>query len=34
MKKGKTMMMKTIMMKNNITIKGNPINTKEENILR
>jgi hypothetical protein len=34
MQKGKTVMMKTVMMKKNITIKANPINTKEENILR
>jgi hypothetical protein len=33
MKKGKTMMIKIVMMKN-ITTKENPINTKEENILK
>jgi hypothetical protein len=32
--KGKTMMMKIVMMKKNITIKTKPINTIEENILR
>ena len=34
MQKSKTMLMKIIVMKKNITTKANPINTKEENILR
>jgi hypothetical protein len=34
MNKGKTVVMKTITMKKNITIKANLINTKEEDILR
>jgi hypothetical protein len=34
MKKGNIVMMRTVMIKNNITIKANLIDTKEENILR
>jgi hypothetical protein len=34
MKKGKTMMMRTIMLNKNITIEVNLINTKEENVIR
>jgi hypothetical protein len=34
MQKGNTMMMNILMMNKSITLKSNPINTKEENILR